>query len=198
MRREIFVRALKAFSLLELLLVLTLIAGLSAASVAAYFSMTQAAALGTGAETLNDLLGDARQDAVTQNTPVEVRLYDLADPTPDYRAVQLHWLKADGTKPAAGNLLFLPTGVVIDSTAMHSSIIGSNPLTATPDPADSHFNSQTRVFHFFPDGSTDLPAGSSWFLTLRAATQSDPAHFPSNWASITVDPATGRAQIFRP
>jgi uncharacterized protein (TIGR02596 family) len=190
-----------AFSLLELLLAMTIVAGLVTASLAAYASIARAAALGTGADQLSDLLAEARSDATTQNLTVEVRLYDLpgsADPMPAYRAAQLHWLEADGTKPAIAAPLFLPASVVLDPTATRSSLIGANTIAAAPDPADPRLNGQTRVFHFLPDGSTDLAPGSAWFLTLRAATASDPNHFPPDWASITVDPTTGRTQIFRP
>jgi hypothetical protein len=92
----------------------------------------------------------------------------------------------------------LPAWVVIDATPAYSSLIAENPQIATPDASDARLNSQTRVFHFLPDGSTDLNPATNWFMTVRAATQSDPAHFPSNWACVQVDPTTGRPQIYRP
>lgn len=174
---------------------------LTGAGLAAYSGIIQATRISTAADAINDLLAEARADAVTQNITVEVRLYDIpgsADPTPAYRAAQLHWLKPDGSHPAINNPLFLPVSVVFDSTVQHSTLIAGNPITPTADAADPRMNAQTRIFHFLSDGSTDLAPGTSWFLTLRAATQSDPAHFPGNWACVTLDPTTGRAQIFRP
>jgi hypothetical protein len=35
-------------------------------------------------------------------------------------------------------------------------------------------------------------------MTVRAANQSDPAHFPANWACVAIDATTGRTQIYRP
>jgi len=132
---------------------------------------------------------------------VEVRIYDLppqSGATPVYDAIQLHWVKADGTTPPLNNVLLLSSWVAIDATAAHSPLIGANAQTATPDASDTRLNSQTRVFHFLPDGSTDLNPATNWFLTVRPAAQSDPAHFPSNWACVKVDATTGRPQIYRP
>jgi uncharacterized protein (TIGR02596 family) len=186
---------------LELLLAMTLVATLIAATLTGYSIVTQAAALTFAAQQMTDFLTEARDDAVAKNTTVEVRLYDVPGPgvaTPAYRAAQLYWIKSDHTTPAVNAPIFLPASVVIDPTAAHSSILANNLEVATPDAADPRINGQTRVFHFLGDGSTDLPATQSWFLTLRAVTQSDPAHFPSNWACITLDPTTGRVQAFRP
>jgi uncharacterized protein (TIGR02596 family) len=146
-------------------------------------------------------LTEGRARAVAQNTTVEVRIYDLAPQpgaAPVYDALQLHWLKADGTTPPVTSATLLPAWVVIDATPAHSPLIGLNTQTATPDAGDTRLNSQTRVFHFLPDGSTDLNPATNWFMTVRAATESDPARFPSDWASVQVDATTGRSQIYRP
>ena len=189
------------FSLLELLIVLALLAGLIVLALNGYSALAQASAITTGADMLSDALTEARQSAVAQNTTVEVRIYDLPPQpgqAPAYDALQLHWLKSDGTTPPVTHALILPAGAAIDATPEHSPLIGSNHQTATPDAIDSRLNSDTRTFHFLPDGSTDLDPAAKWFLTVRAAIHSDPAHFPSNWASISVDPTTGRVQIYRP
>jgi uncharacterized protein (TIGR02596 family) len=189
------------FSLLEMLLVLAVLAGMAALAMEGYSATVQSAAITTGANMASDVLTEGRADAVAQNTTVEVRIYDLAPQpgaAPVYSAMQLHWLKGDGTTPPAAKVTLLPAWIVIDATPAHSPLIASNTQTATPDASDPRLNSQTRVFHFLPDGSTDLNPAINWFMTLRAATQSDPARFPTNWASITVDAATGRPQIYRP
>jgi hypothetical protein len=94
--------------------------------------------------------------------------------------------------------LLLPAWIVIDATAAHSPLIAENTNAPPPDASDPRLNSNTRVFHFLPDGSTDLNPATNWFMTVRAASQSDPAHFPANWACVRVDPTTGRPQIYRP
>jgi uncharacterized protein (TIGR02596 family) len=191
----------RAFSLLELLCVLAIAAALTAAALDGLASMMQSTALTTGAERLRDALGAAHHAAVTQNVTVEVRFYAVAGTAgagPFYRVVQAHALNADGTITPVSPVATLPAGMTIDPTAAHSPILGSNTETATADPSDPLLNGQTRVFHFLPDVSTDLNASTNWFLTVRAATASDPAHFPSNWACLSLDPTTGRVQIYRP
>jgi len=194
-------RAIRSFSLLELLLVLALIALLAALALEGYSATVQANAVTAGADMLSDMLTEGRSDAVAQNTTVEVRIYDLPPQpgaAPVYDALQLHWLKADKTTPPVAGPVLLPAWVVIDATAAHSPLIAANPETATPDASDMRLNSATRVFHFLPDGSTDLNPATNWFMTVRSATQSNPANFPSNWACVQVDATTGRPQIYRP
>ena len=193
--------ACRSFSLLELLLVMVLMAVLAALALAGYSATVQANAVTAGADMLSDMLAEGRSDAVAQNTTVEVRIYDLPPQpgaAPVYDAFQLHWLKADGTTPPAASPVLLPGWVVIDATAAHSPLIAVNPETATPDASDTRLNSQTRAFHFLPDGSTDLNPATNWFMTVRAASRSNPAQFPANWACVSVDATTGRAQIYRP
>ena len=193
--------SLRSFSLLELVLVLALVAAVAAMAMEGYSALMQSTSVTTSADMLGDALTEARASAVAQNTTVEVRIYDLPPQpgaAPVYSALQLHWLKADGTTPPVAGALLLPAWVAIDATASHSTLIGSNPQTATPDASDARLNSQTRVFHYLPDGSTDLNPATNWFMTVRAANQADPAHFPSNWACVRVDPTTGRPQIYRP
>jgi uncharacterized protein (TIGR02596 family) len=191
----------RSFSLLEMLLVLALLAVVVVLAMEGYSATVQATAVTTGADMLGDALTEARASAVAQNTTVEVRIYDLPPQpgaAPVYDALQLHWLKADGTTPPVASPTLLPAWIVIDATPAHSSLIAANSQTATPDAGDTRLNSQTRVFHFLPDGSTDLNPAANWFMTVRAATQSDPAHFPSDWACIGVNATTGRPQIYRP
>ena len=180
---------------------MVLVAGLAALATEGFSAMIQATAVTTGADMLSDVFTEARQSAVAQNTSVEVRIYDLPPQpgaAPVYNAIQLHWVKADGTTPAVNKVLVLSSWVAIDATAAHSTLIAANTQTATPDAGDTRLNGQTRVFHFLPDGTTDLNPATNWFLTLRAATAADAAHFPSDWACVKVDATTGRSQIYRP
>ncbi len=195
-------RALRhSFSLLEMLVVLALGAILIAMSMEGYSAIVQSTAVTTGAAMLDDALTQARASAVAQNTPVEVRIYDVPPhpgAAPAYDAVQLHWLKADKTTPPVASVMLLSSWVAIDSTPTYSPLIALNSLPAMPDASDARLNGATRVFHFLPDGSTDLNPATNWFMTVRAASQSNPAHFPANWACIRIDPTTGRSQIYRP
>ncbi len=190
-----------AFSLLELLIVIAIGAILVAAALVGFSSMMQSTALSTAADHLQEALSEAQHVAVTQNLTVEVRFYAVPGPngaTALYRVLQARALNTDGTITPVSALVTLPVAVTIDPTAARSPLLGGNSEAATADKSDALLNGQTRVFHFLPDGSTDLTATSNWFVTLRAATASDPAHFPANWACVSLDPTTGRVQIYRP
>jgi uncharacterized protein (TIGR02596 family) len=194
-------RSPRGFSLLEL--VLAMVVGLVVLflGMAGYARLVDSAAIDAGGQMVNDLLTEARQDAVSQNTAVEVRLYDTT-PAPGqptaYGSLQLRWMRSDGTTPPASPLLVLPQAAVIDATPSHSSLVTLNAETPTADPTDPRIDALTRSFHFLPDGSTDLAASGKWLLTLRALAQSNPARFPANWACVEIDPVTGRAQLYRP
>jgi uncharacterized protein (TIGR02596 family) len=191
----------RSFTLLETLVVLLVIAGVMVLAMEGYSAIEQAGAVTAGADMLCDAMTEARSSAVAQNLTVEVRIYDLPpqpSAAPVYGALQLHWIKADGTTPPVALPILLSSFVAIDATTTHSPLIASNTQTLPVDTNDSLLNNQTRVFHFLPDGSTDLSPATNWFMTVRPANQADPAHFPSNWACVAVDATTGRARIYRP
>jgi uncharacterized protein (TIGR02596 family) len=184
------------FSLLELLAVLAIAAILTALTVGAFSSLAQGTAVAAGGQMIADTLTEARQDAVSQNLAVEVRIYQDA---PGYDALQLYWIRADNTTLPIHPLVLLPNTVIIDPTSARSSLLGDVLAVIPPtDAGDPRFNAKTRVFHFLPDGSTDLAVGTNWFLTVRAIAANDPTHFPANWSCVQVDPATGRVQVLRP
>jgi uncharacterized protein (TIGR02596 family) len=185
------------FTLLEILLATTAVMVLLCLAVAGYTRFIEATAIGGAAQMVSDALTEARQDAVTQNGTIEVRLY-AAPAGNGYDVLQLRWHDADGTTPPAAPAILLPTEAVIDATTVHSSLVTTNSQTPAPDATDPRLNALTRCFHFLPDCSTDLAATGQWTLTVRAASQSNPANFPANWACVEVDPVTGRTQVYRP
>jgi uncharacterized protein (TIGR02596 family) len=191
------VSRVRAFTLLELMLTMGIVALLSFISITGLSRLIEANAIGSGAQMIQDCLAEAQQDAIAQNTTVEVRLYAAASGDA-FNTLQLHLRNADGTTPSIAPPVLLPASTVIDDTPVHSSLVTTNAQTPSPDPADPRLNAQTRCFHFLPGGATDLATPGPWTLTVRAASQSNPARFPSNWACVTLDPVTGRAQIYRP
>jgi len=102
-----------------MLLVLALLAVAVVLVMEGYSATVQASAATAGADMISDALTEGRSDALAQNTTVEVRIYDLPPQpgaTPVYGALQLHWLKADGTTPPVASPTLLPAWVVIDAT----------------------------------------------------------------------------------
>ncbi len=185
------------FTLLEILATMTVALLLLYLAMAGFSRLIESNAIDSGAQMISDCLAEARQDAMTQNTTVEVRVYASTTGS-GFGTLQLHAHNPDGTNPAIAPPVILPVNAVIDATTAHSSLVTTNAQTPAPDPGDSRLTPQTRCFHFLPNGSTDLASTSQWTLTVRALSQSDPSHFPANWACVTLDPVTGRAQVYRP
>ncbi len=185
----------RAFSLLELLLATAIVVVMLYCCIAGFSRLIEANGVGSGGQQVADCLAEARRDATAQDTTVEVRVYAGNGA---FDALQLHALNADGTTTALAPPVLLPADAVIDATTTHSSLVTTNTQTPAPDAADPRLNLQTRCFHFLPGGGTDLAPPGPWTLTVRAAGAADPMHFPANWACVTLDPVTGRAQIYRP
>lgn len=110
-----------AFTLVEMITVMAIITVLIALAVPATNSILRGNDLTTGAQNLSNLLSLARQQALTQNRPVEVRLYKFADPnvgetvadpgTWKYRAMQIFAIsEASGAIPIGSDALPSPAG----------------------------------------------------------------------------------------
>jgi len=209
----------RGFSLIELLSVLAIITILAAATVPALkgtldgFNISGAADM-TGAE-----LSLARQTAMSRNLPVEVRIYKIKDTTGDeYRVIALvvpknasHAANDEWITP--GKLL--PGNVLFDRTNQYSTVISEgekNPSTADPRLVPWYGPAETAVpnllkdstyvaFQYSPDGSTNLPPGQPWCLTLRnlnpkvSQVPNTPA---ANYVSIVIDSLTGRTLTYQP
>jgi prepilin-type N-terminal cleavage/methylation domain-containing protein len=117
------------FTMLEVVLAMTIAAIVVCLSVAGYTRFIEATAIDGAAQMVNDVLTEARQDAVTQNKTVEVRLY-AASGGNAYDALQLHWVDSDGTTPAAAPAVILPQAAVIDATPSHLAVVTTH-LDAT-------------------------------------------------------------------
>lgn len=199
----------RAFSLLELLVVVAIIIVLAALTIPAMNSMGRSNALNGGSQAVSGMLELARQTAVTQNRPVEVRFYKLPDEdTPNatpsnYRGLQIFLVDYESTN-AVAKPVKLSTPVIITEDATTSSLMDNATFpeqAAAPGmnvpPAGSNY--KYRSFRYKPDGSTDLPLNGRWFFTLVAKNDPIKANgLPANFATIQIEPMTGRAKVLRP
>jgi uncharacterized protein (TIGR02596 family) len=203
------------FSLIELLVVLAIIAILSALAIPSFQIITRSSNLTTAAEFMQDGLKLARQTAISRNSTVEVRLYQLpASPggmPTDYRAFQV-FLKGTQTIPtymAVTAVTYFPQKIVLSTDSTKTSLLilsaqpasGSNPPgNAVPVPLSVYgINYNYLYFCYTPSGSTNLNPANQWFATLVPQNASlNSSGLPSDFATVQIEPITGNAFVLRP
>lgn len=180
----------RAFSLVELLVVIAVIAIVAGYAVPAVTTMLKGSQLTQGSQMVVDQIALARQTALSRNRSVEVRFYKYADPeTPGeewgkadtwlFHAIQVFEVLDNGVALPLGAIQRLPTNVIINGGVL-STILnekgGGTGVFTKPSAVDPEIpgivNDQGKKpdidksyvyagFRFLPDGSTDLsPTGT--------------------------------------
>lgn len=198
----------RAFSLIELMVVIFIIGIIATFAVPAVIHVNRGNRLSQTSQTVGDQLAIARQTAIGHNHVVEVRFYKFVDPeTPNspssFRAVQvMEVINSRGISPV-DRVHLLPNAMIIDASPALSSVLdpAKRPILAgtTPLPRGGT-NYQYAAVRFRPDGSTDLlPTQGPWFLTVHDETKGDNlTKAPTDFATIEVDPINGNLKFFRP
>jgi uncharacterized protein (TIGR02596 family) len=219
--------ARRAFTLIELMLVLAIIVVVTAFALPAVNSMFMASRLSSGADLTVNQLVLARQSAIALNRSVEVRFYRFAlagfpgeletdAATGKFRAFQVFKYDDGGQAVALTKMERLPDGILFDSGAALSTVLGPSPSSpSTPalakkfsDPPDLRdpkialpgcgLNYSCVAYRIFPGGGTTLASGQS-FLTLHSHNGGDAlTAAPANYATIQIDPASGTVRLYRP
>jgi uncharacterized protein (TIGR02596 family) len=177
----------RAFSLIELLIVVALIGVIAGFAVPAVQSSLRGSALQQAGVILEDTMSAARQHALTFNTMVEARFYRFGDSeipgeqatdptTGQYRAVQYFERGAGGLWMPVSKVLRFPDSAMMSQGERLSTILGEDPATrkmsmdqVKADPANHvelprgvGMNYEYVFFHFLPSGGTDLaPSGTT-------------------------------------
>ena len=209
-----------AFSLVELLVVITIIAIIAGFAVPAVTGILRGSALTQASQLLTDQLSMGRQLALRKNRAVELRIYKFADPevpgevlatesTWQFRAFQLFEVLESGIAVPLDKVQRFPSGIVMNGTKELSSLIAGTgqTLKAVTDkdlklPRGVDKNYKYVSFRFLQDGSTTLLAtqAGGWFVTLhnmndRGANATTP---PANFFTLQLDPVSGSTKAFRP
>lgn len=207
----------RAFSLVETIVVMAIIAVLALLSVPAFETVMKGSRVTIAGRSVVDELSMAQQTALSRNLPVEFRLYKLPNElNPSgprvYRAFQT-FLSGETLIPLS-KVIYFPPGIAVmeDST---SSTSPKSPLFANPGalsepvpkpgteglPLPNYGTDYDFVsFRFKSNGETDLnnvPQGS--FFTLVTLTDvKTSGTLPANFVTIQIDPLNGRVRTFRP
>jgi uncharacterized protein (TIGR02596 family) len=199
----------RAFSLPELLVVIGIIVVLAALTIPAMNSMGKSSSLNSVVQAVTGTLDLARQTAMTQNRPVEVRFYKLPEdgqpsgtPT-DYRAMQIFLVDYETTNAISKPVKF-STPVIISTDETVSTLMNETAFPEQAAPADAPVppagpNYRYRSFRYRPDGSAEVPSNPAFTLTLVNKTDPIKANnLPANFATIQIEPMTGRPKVHRP
>jgi uncharacterized protein (TIGR02596 family) len=206
-----------AFTLVELLLALAIVAGLSVVAMTAMEGTLSGVNLKGSANTLISELDLARETAGSRNVAVDVRLYQDsrrkdARGNPVYRIVALVIPASTGAGAVPDEWLGSPVAlsgdVIIDSDFAYSSLLNTSasstlPPVAGTESATAPFVIQNKPyvkFTFLPNGSLNLDSTVLWSLTLVNQNQFRPTgNGPaSNFVTIVLDVVTGHSRIYQP
>lgn len=208
------------FSLVEMLIVLTVLGILFAVAAPNLFTLMQASTLSSEGSLVRNKLTQAQQMALSRNSDVEVRFYKMADPNAaeleeEYRAFQFFQFNERGKLEPVSKFFRIKPPVVMSerySTLLNTSSNSDSSgreygfVAPTEGAAEIPVGNETEnvsyvSFRFRPDGSTDLPGRTggddTWYLTLVQGT-GEQRGMPTNYYIVQVDSFNGRVSVFRP
>lgn len=216
-------QARAAFSLIELMVVLGVVAMLLAFAAPNLFSLIQANTLTGEGSVLRNQLTFAQQTAVSKSADVEVRFFRMADrdaaqTSERYAGYQLYQYDSDGDlvpitqffrirPPVAFNesistILSARTGATREDKkyGFDSPRLGQS--EAPTGSGGAKTMTEYVSFRFRPDGSTDLPHRTgnrdTWYVTLVQGEGAIKNPSPDNYVCLQVNPYNGQVTEFRP
>jgi uncharacterized protein (TIGR02596 family) len=211
-----------AFSLIELIIVITVIGIIATFTIPALNTVLKGSYLSQGSSMLVGQLNIARQQAISRNRQVEVRFYRFADSeipgekvdepaTGAFRAMQLFEIR-DGAAIPIDKIQRLPGPIIFGySTEKGISSILDGTTYVRKAGSGTYGGADPRLprvelkyeyvpLRFMPDGSTDRKATEKWYITVIEANakQSTATKPPPNFFTVQVDPVSGATRNYRP
>lgn len=211
--RSIPSSSVRAFSLIELLVVIGIMAILAAVAIPSLTGNNSALQLSGAAQRVADEINLAHQTAMTRNQPVEVRFYKFADSTQNntkvFRGFQSFLVNDTATYSAVTKVSMLPTGITANTAGEFSTLLTDAATTTGTAAGTVTIPGQGSTayvsFQFRSDGSLNLnsttDSGAPWTITLepvKGKASTTNAGLKENFAMLQIDPLIGRVKITRP
>ncbi len=191
---------LSAFSLVELLAVIAIIGILTALAVPALSSIAQSRQLSQAGQLLADTIILARQEAVTKNRDLQVRIVELpVNSVNCWSGVQLWIADEQGKMTPYGKLHTFSDSVMIAPEAELSPLLTANPLQSGTANFGSVGNRLWVGFQLRPTVAMNpaVVTTSNNFLTVVRSVDRGKLP-PANFQTVRVNPITGRVNSYRP
>ena len=190
----------KAFSLVELLVVVTIFIILAALSIPSISSTLAGMKITNATSLAVDEIQLARAAALARNAPVAVWFMKGSN---NFQMLRSSLLNPDSTSEWISRTRQLPEGVAFASAETYSNLIGAQTSTTPPD---SPTGLQGVRLLIYPSGRVELPAASmapntSLFFTIVPSSGFDPNSgdaLPANFATVKINPINARVTTIRP
>ena len=194
---------IKAFSLLELLVVMSIMVLLLTLLVPSINGVMESGRLTQAATMLSNQFSIGHLKAIGENRPITLR-FIRKDAASSFDRIQLLATGTQGNLLAVDRVNTLPIGIAVAQSAALSSLLDStlNPEKAatSSDPSLPGLGTSYRYiqFSFRPRGSLDLDITKKWFATVVYLRNDQPSGIPANCITLQIDPVNGNFVTYQP
>jgi uncharacterized protein (TIGR02596 family) len=205
-------RGSRAFSLLELLIVMTIIVIMASLMGPTLNSALRGTALTQATDKVLGVLSIAHQTAITKAQTVEVRLYSYVNPetpgdTGQGHAIQAFSVDDNGVYTPLMKAQILPNTVIMATNSTLSTLMGlansTAPATYAIPKASNTYTCAS--FQYYRSGATSLVSSSQattvWGITVVNMIDmmgTNASTLPVNYATVVIDPYNGSLKTYRP
>lgn len=196
--------AQRAFTLVELLAVMGIMAILLAVTVPSLAGINESLNITQGGQLVADQIALARQISSSRNITVEVRFINSNGSTAvGYYAVQL-WSSSNGTAAPVSRVQKLPDGIAVSQDTNLLSTLFQSYKDSGKMPTDGPLSGDDYVsFTVNPSGMLGPLGGTPPNMTALSigvvpARHAADAALPSNYLLVQLNPLTAATLIYRP